>query len=217
MKATKHPNNIIGLLEEIRAIAQIGLHYAKDPHDLERYERWFDLSVAEYSKMGGFSEEEVKERLRKDLGQITPKVTACSGIFNDHGDMLLIKRSDDGKWSIPGGYSEVYETSAETAVRETREETGLEVKAESLIDVFHRFAGAYGNVHTIYTLMYYCTVQGGQPSPTAEAVEVGYWDHRKIPREEWHRDIEKRVQRAYHFWLMNVKKKGQATEQPEKL
>ncbi len=199
------PKNIIGLLEEIRAIAQTGLHYAKDPHDQERYKRLFDLCVTQYARISDLSESELKARLNKDLGAVSPKVAASTAIFDEDGRILLMRRTDDGKWAIPGGLSEVYETPVQTAVREAKEEVGLIVKAESLIDVFCRFAGEYGFPHTTYSLMYWCTVQDGKLSTSSEAKEVGYFDHKEISEGDWHTSFRERVQKAYEFWEKNVK------------
>ena len=49
-------------------------------------------------------------------------------IVNGAGEVLLIRRADDGCWAMPDGWVEPAETPAEAAVRETKEETGLTVK-----------------------------------------------------------------------------------------
>ncbi len=53
-------------------------------------------------------------------------------------DVLLVRRGKPpraGEWSIPGGAQELGETVAEAAVREIREETGLEINVQGLVDV----------------------------------------------------------------------------------
>ena len=61
-----------------------------------------------------------------------------SGILvkNEAGEILLIKRTDNGCWGIPGGSCELGETFEEAAVREAYEETGLEVHNLQLFSVF---------------------------------------------------------------------------------
>ena len=56
------------------------------------------------------------------------------------GKILLVRRTmhpEIGKWSIPAGFIDQGENPADVAVREAREETGLAVEIDSLIDVYH--------------------------------------------------------------------------------
>ena len=50
--------------------------------------------------------------------------------------VLLIKRKDLGVWSLPGGKIEDGESTAEAAVRETLEETGIRIALEGLVGVY---------------------------------------------------------------------------------
>jgi len=57
-------------------------------------------------------------------------------ILNENGRLLLMKRTDNGCWGIPGGSMEPGESLEETIKRETLEETGLEIGAMSLYRIF---------------------------------------------------------------------------------
>ena len=59
-------------------------------------------------------------------------------MINSAGEVLLIRRADDGRWAMPGGWVEPGETPAEAAVRETAEETGLTVSVLMLAHTSHR-------------------------------------------------------------------------------
>ena len=61
---------------------------------------------------------------------------AAALIVNPQGELLLFCRSDNGCWGPPGGMMEPGETLEETARRETREETGMELGSLTLYDVF---------------------------------------------------------------------------------
>lgn len=65
-------------------------------------------------------------------------VFAGGCIFDDEGRVLLQRRGDSGKWGFPGGAVELGETPEMAAVRELKEETGLDVEVKHLIGVFHR-------------------------------------------------------------------------------
>ena len=190
--------NILALLDEIRAIAQLGLNYSQDHYDRERYERLLRLAAGEYAALTDLSADEINGRFRRDLGYITPKIGCSGAIFNDDSHVLLVKRSDNGKWCLPGGYAEVNQTPQENLRRELREETGLEVTVGALIDVYYAMPGQYGQPHTLYSLLYECSVTGGTLTPSHETPIVGYYDHTTIT--DWHSTHYERVVRAYQRW-----------------
>ena len=57
-------------------------------------------------------------------------------IFNDQGEVLLQRRGDSDKWGFPGGAIELGETPQMAAVREAKEETGLDVEIGRIIGVY---------------------------------------------------------------------------------
>lgn len=196
--------SILGFLEQVRAIAQTGLHYASDPYDRDRYQRLFDLSLEEYSSLTEIEIEEIRSNFLKEIRNISPKSAASGAIFNDEGHILLIRRADDGTLALPGGACDPGESQQETVIREVREETGLEVDAHQVIDVFCGKAGTDNRAFTIHSTMYYCTIVSGDFGPTLEASEVGFFDSKTVPDQEWYGYIKHRVQTAYDFWLKNI-------------
>lgn len=60
---------------------------------------------------------------------------ATTLVFNEKKEILLNLRSDTNTWGIPGGSMELYEDIRETAVRELKEECGIEAKNLELVDV----------------------------------------------------------------------------------
>lgn len=65
---------------------------------------------------------------------IVPAATAF--VQDDAGRVLMIRRTDNDLWAIPGGGQDVGETIAQTAVRETREETGIDVEVTGLVGIY---------------------------------------------------------------------------------
>lgn len=64
------------------------------------------------------------------------KPSASVIVRNSAGDLLLLRRVDTGRWTIPTGGLKKNETLTACAVRECREETGLEVEITGLAGVF---------------------------------------------------------------------------------
>ena len=82
---------------------------------------------------------DVVRRLRGEPPFVKPSLWqagAFTVVRNDQGEVLWVKRTDQDMWNLPGGAHENGETPWETAVRETREETGLEVELQNLYAVY---------------------------------------------------------------------------------
>jgi 8-oxo-dGTP diphosphatase len=93
-------------------------------------------------------------------------VSVVAAVVNDAGEVLAIRRADNGNWAPPGGVLELEETILEGLVREVLEETGVRI-------VPVRLTGAYKNMaRKVIELCFYCRVEDGSPRPTHEAVEV---------------------------------------------
>jgi ADP-ribose pyrophosphatase YjhB (NUDIX family) len=87
----------------------------------------------------------------------------CAGaiVLDASGRLLLVRRGRppaQGRWSLPGGRVEPGETPAQAAVREVREETGLDVVVSRLVGSVRR-PGPAGSVYLIDDFA--CTVRGG--------------------------------------------------------
>ncbi len=109
-------------------------------------------------------------------------VAASAVVTDDEGAVLLQRRSDNNRWSVPGGAMEVGESIAATAVREVREETGLEVEVVSLVGIYSdpRHVVAYddGEVRQQFSICFACRVTGGSVATSDESLDVRFfsWD-----------------------------------------
>lgn len=74
----------------------------------------------------------LRAKIGKDL-LLVPGVTAV--VINPRGEVLLQLRRDTGTWAPPSGGVEPGETIAECAIREVREEAGIEVRPEAIVAV----------------------------------------------------------------------------------
>lgn len=105
MTESEETIDLLPLLDELRAMAQTGLHYADDPYDEERYERILELVAEYYGETFVLPPEEIRERLAGELGEITPKVASLAAVFDEEERLLVIERSDGTGWGFQGGSS----------------------------------------------------------------------------------------------------------------
>lgn len=108
---------------------------------------------------------------------INPKVVAAA-IPRQDGRIWLLRRNIEpalGKWTFPGGYVDMGESVAQAAIRETREETLLETRLDSLLNVY-----SYAD-SGIVVIVYRSTVIGGNPGLSPESREIRAFDARDIP------------------------------------
>jgi len=101
-------------------------------------------------------------------------------IVNGDGQILLQRRTDTGQWALPGGAQDLGETPTECAVRECREETGVEAKVTGFLGVYsdpdHIVEYTDGEIRQEYEVTLLGTPIGGKPTPTEEASQVR-WVH----------------------------------------
>lgn len=107
-------------------------------------------------------------------------------IFNDNGEILLQRRTDDGKWGIPGGIMEPGESYEETAIREVKEETGLTIRSMKLYHVFsgREYFNQYPNGDQAYNALaaYICTDYEGELKVSdMESLELGFFSLERLP------------------------------------
>ncbi len=123
------------IADELRSIADLGLHYVQNDYDHDRYLRVRSLSARLMAALDKKPVDEVLEAYRDPLVHATPFVCAEAAVFRE-GQILLIRREDNGLWAMPGGATEVGETWAESVERELREEAGVQGIATQLLSVF---------------------------------------------------------------------------------
>ena len=128
------------------------------------------------------------ESIRKYVGH-APIFFCGAGvlIFNQKGQVLLQKRSDDGTWGNPGGALEFGETIYDAAIRETKEETNLDIKKEDL-KLFKIYSGEEG--HHVYpngdeayivSIMFETNVYEGEMHLETETLDLKFFDIDKLP------------------------------------
>ena len=108
-----------------------------------------------------------------------PKVVAGT-VFTLNGGIVLLRRGVEpaiGKWVFPGGYVDRGESVQDAAIRETKEESRLDVKLGPLLNVYSYPRSP--NVIVVYT----AEVIGGELAAADESTDAGIFAPKEVP---WH-------------------------------
>jgi ADP-ribose pyrophosphatase YjhB (NUDIX family) len=105
-------------------------------------------------------------------------------VANEEGEILLIRRSDNDNWALPGGAIDIGESLAQAAVRETREETGIDCEITGLVGIYTDpghiiLYTSDGEARQEFSIVLTARAVSGQPTPSDESTEV-----RWVPLDE---------------------------------
>jgi ADP-ribose pyrophosphatase YjhB (NUDIX family) len=107
--------------------------------------------------------------------RIVPSVSIV--VTSDAGQILLIRRTDNDNWALPGGVIEIGESLAQAALRETREETGIDCEITGLSGIYSDpghviLYTSNGEVRQEFSVVLTARATGGQPTPSTESSDV---------------------------------------------
>ena len=181
---------------ELQSLAQAGLTYGKDVYDLERYERIREISAEILSNMSDVPTETVRNLFCNEAGYQTPKLDTRAAIFKN-GKILLV-RENNGKWSLPGGWCDVNVSVGENAIKEVKEESGLDVKTVSIIAIQDRAKHnlplyAYG-ICKVFVL---CSIVGGCFHENIETTGFDYFSEYNLPELATEKNNEEQIRMCF--------------------
>lgn len=170
------------LIKEIRAIAQTGLHYVKDPFDKERYERLEAISHELYAMYSDADIATIEKFFFPEEGYATPKIDLRCCVIKDD-KVLLVKEKSDGKWTMPGGWADQNEPPVEGVIREVKEEAGYSVKNCRLYAIKDRDSHPYTPrlPYSIYKIFFVAEATEGSFTENTEISDIGFFSPDNLP------------------------------------
>jgi len=169
------------IADELRAVAAFGLNFARaGSHDAERWEQMLAASAQLTALAGGASADKLLARYHANHFDIGPLASGEAAVFHE-GKLLLIRRTDDGLWALPGGITDPGETLAGTARRELYEEAGLDGRVTRLLGVFDsRLWRSEKKIH-FYHAVFLIEVDDPQPRSSPEVSAAAYFAEAELP------------------------------------
>ena len=173
--------------EALSGIARTGLGFTKSLYEQERFEEV--LKVAADMRVAAGHELEVEVLVQEWLksvgdgvpGYVTPKVAIGAVVGNDKNEILLIQRADYGVWLYPTGWADVGYSAVEVAVKEVKEETGIDAEPVRLIAVLDGIRLGFTRV-PLYSLVFQLKMVGGElERHPLETRDVGWFAEDNLP------------------------------------
>lgn len=181
---------------ELQSIAQAGLFYGKDKFDLERYERIREISAEMLAYKTDIPLEKVRDIFCCETGYQTPKLDTRAALFED-GKILLV-RENDGKWSLPGGWVDVDLSVMENALKEVKEEAGLDADLDFVIAVQDRDKHNLPvYAYKICKVFVMCTKKGGSFAANSETVGSGYFGLDELPELAEEKNTREQIEMCF--------------------
>jgi ADP-ribose pyrophosphatase YjhB (NUDIX family) len=167
-------------------------------HDGQR-----DLAAGPYFDPPGYAPLDTPYRTLLDLRRVIGSAPvlwpgASAAILDQSGRILLQRRGDFDAWGLPGGALDTGETLAQTVIRETREEIGLDVVPVRLLRAHAGHHWVFPNHDVVYPVgaLFACRVTGGRLRPDGhETLEARYFAPGELP--PLHPDVQARVDAAF--------------------
>lgn len=192
------PNTWLGRIREIQSIAQAGATYASSPYDQERYARLRELAADMAAALAVAEPEKVRMTVLEEHGYLTPKLDVRAAVHDSQGRLLLVRETQDGGWTLPGGWADVNESLTEGAVREVAEESGYLVRSERLLGFYERERWGHPPMPS-FTLkaVIACGLIGGESRVSHETDGVGWFSRDEIPELSQTRSSPKLIARVF--------------------
>ena len=169
---------------------------------------WLEPMVRFCSRCGAqltFGSLEGEERARlacpscRFVFYVNPRLVVTTLPVTERGEVMLIRRGiapGYDMWAQPGGFLEIDETVREAAIRETLEETGLEVEPGSIVGLYSRVQAA------VVVVAFEARIVGGRPTVTRESLETRPFAPDQIP---WSDIAFETSLRALRDWVARVR------------
>ena len=189
--------------DKLRDLSAFGLHYADNIYDRTRYQEIQDIALEMLAASCGERVEDLEPLRTPVMSRATPLSAGEGVVIDDAGRVLLIQRSDNHQWAIPGGAMEVGETPAQGARREVLEETGVHCQPVALVGYYDSRLTGIKSPLTFYLVTFLCRPERGRevelPSHPDEILQMGWFYE-----DQWPKPItegtQSRLHHAYRLW-----------------
>ena len=165
---------------KIQSIAKIGLVFSKDPYAITNYQQINDLTLEMLEKLMEM-EFNRPNYFSRDIYP-TPSVSVRAIILNENKDkILMVRESNSGTYSFPGGWADLYDSPGQTAINESSQEAGADIEIVRLVGVLNRTPFKTGVHVPEYLVVFEAKLKGQLHEHEYETDDVNWFDLHKLP------------------------------------
>lgn len=188
----------LNLVKRMQALSDTGLVYAENGYDRERYEELKEISLKLLATMADRPLPVLQNFHMPVKDYPTPKVDVRGFVLNDAKEILMVKESEDDKWTIPGGWADVGYSPSEVVVKEIEEETGYKTNVVRLLAIYDKKCHPHPpQPFYIYKLNFLCTICGGALKPSFDIKDVGFFPMDKLPELSKDRILKSQLEQLH--------------------
>ena len=187
-------NDFLNDIKKLKNIADIGLLYAQDPFDRERYIELHDITLSLLSRLTDTPLSKIGDFYASITDYPTPKVDIRALVLNTQNQILLARERSDGRWSLPGGWADIGLSAREVAAKEVLEETGLTVSPTRLLAVFDKKCHPHPpQAFYVYKFVLLCEYVSGDLNPAHDILDVRYFGMDELPQLSENRILKSQI------------------------
>lgn len=187
------------IADEIRGIATFGDKFGTI-YEKERAHRLVKLA-AKLASLADDTHDEASMLAifdERPLHRVSPAIGVDAAVFNPDGEILLIQRSDNATWAMPGGFAEIGQSLAESCLRELWEEAGLKGRVIRNLGIFNGPDwGSYSKLHLI-NIVFLVECDDLTPNIGHEALDAKFYGRDMLP-ENMNSNHDGRVRKIFEM------------------
>jgi ADP-ribose pyrophosphatase YjhB (NUDIX family) len=198
-------HNILEQIKKLKALADTGLLYSTNDYDRERYNELREISFELLSEVSGNDIESLKMMFAPVTDYPTVKTDVRALVLSeDKMQILLVRESADGKWSMPGGWADVGLSPKEVAVKEVKEETGLDVNPVALMAVFDKRKHPHPpQPFYVYKIVIYCEATSSDILKGFDVLDAAWHEVDNLPELSEDRILQSQIKLVYDKVINN--------------
>ena len=192
-------NTQLDKIKRLMALAETGIVFAANDYELERCQEQRELCLELIAELTHKDLQQIDDFYMSPMQYPTPKIDVRAFVLNEAGQLLMARESMDGKWAIPGGWTDIGFSPAEVVVKEVFEETGINVKVMRLLAVWDTKCHAHPPAaFHIYKMVFLCVADDFTTlNKGFDILDVSFFDKDSLPELSTNRIVKSQIETLY--------------------